>query len=223
MEVVTFRVDPVDLGHIEGLPYWDNKDYNINLAKQVVYNEVLFGQLEKDVGFKSLSHLYREVMDRDYLAFNQEDFNVELYATVLLYQGEYYGHVYCWRSPVNETRVLVMGIRSRLDSYRLPLRGISSILLEGVRRYACCIGSSFLCIVRPIGVMLKKMKELVDDEIYQNISLTGLQIGISISDFHSHPDFEDIYHYGNQRIDQIYQGPVDFLFSYDIDVYSYIR
>lgn len=100
---------------------------------------------------------YSEVFSRDQDAFEQENFNVKLYAIVLLRDNQYYGHIYTWLSPISST-VLAMGIRNRVDSIFIKgteddLPGVSRYLLEGVRQFALSKGSAIMSIVHPRPIM----------------------------------------------------------------------
>lgn len=105
---------------------------------------------------------YQDIFDRDLEAFAQINFNVDLYAVVLLNRGEYFGHVYAWISPEDPNLAFCIGIRSRVDwiFYRnkyqesaLVKTPISSLLFEGVRRFASIKGARSMIIYQPLEVI----------------------------------------------------------------------
>lgn len=105
---------------------------------------------------------YQDIFERDLEAFAQTDFNVDLYAVVLLNRGEYFGHVYTWISPENPNLAFCIGIRSRVDwifykskhgESTLVKTPISSLLFEGVRRFASIKGAKFMIIYQPLEVI----------------------------------------------------------------------
>ncbi|SPN79495.1 Hypothetical protein ZAZAV_341 [Cedratvirus Zaza IHUMI] len=105
---------------------------------------------------------YQDIFERDLEAFEQDNFNVDLYAVVLLNRGEYFGHVYCWISPTNPELAFCIGIRSRVDwifykskyaQSALSKVPISSLLFEGVRRFASIKGAGSMIIYQPLEVI----------------------------------------------------------------------
>lgn len=106
-----------------------------------------------------------EVISRDQDALNYDKVKVQLYTCVLLYNGEYQGHIYAWMSPYDTNYCFVMGIRNRLDSIFTrytgsQFRNASHYLLEGVRRFATIKGSSNLYVVYPRDIMIKILPTL---------------------------------------------------------------
>jgi hypothetical protein len=86
-----------------------------------------------------------------------EEFNVEIYAIVLIDCGEYHGHIYSWLSPDKKV-CCAMGIRTGIDAPLLKstncgLKNASGYLLEGVRRFALHKKVSEVVIANPIPVM----------------------------------------------------------------------
>ncbi len=106
--------------------------------------------------FVFLQDFHLELIVRDSYAMKQEDFNVNTYAVVLLYKGEYYGHICTRVSPVDSDLCFTMGIRGRID---LPfirdrkLYSIAGILLEGVRLFGVHMGCRSINIVNPFPIM----------------------------------------------------------------------
>lgn len=109
--------------------------------------------------YKNMRFEYDEVLNRDSDAFKQDNFNVNLYAVILLYNGLYYGHIYTW---LFEGNCYCIGIRSRIDNIFInsedrKLKYISKYLLEGVRRYALIEGCDTFYVINP----LNKMKSIL--------------------------------------------------------------
>ena len=96
-----------------------------------------------------------DVLERDQEVLNQKDWNVITYAIVLLYKGEYFGHIYTWLSPIDPITCFAMGIRGRVDSvFRMDkLQNVASYLLEGVRRFALANRATSIIITHPLNVM----------------------------------------------------------------------
>ena len=96
-----------------------------------------------------------DVLERDQEVFNQTTWNVTTYAIVLLYKGEYFGHIYAWLSPTDSTTCFAMGIRGRVDSVfrEDKLQNVASYLLEGVRRFALAKRASSIIITHPLPIM----------------------------------------------------------------------
>jgi len=74
-----------------------------------------------------------------------------LYAVVVLYREEYFGHIYSWVSPTVPNFCFTMGYRKRSDAiFRVDkLNDIYLYLLEGVRQLALSKGCTSLAIVWP--------------------------------------------------------------------------
>jgi hypothetical protein len=106
---------------------------------------------------------YREVTSRDQDALEQKNFNVVLYAIVLLQklsngEFEYHGHIYGWQSPKNKELFFGMGIRNRSDSLfrkaeNRHFSNVSGFLLEGLRRLCLNLNSSKCIIVSAKKIM----------------------------------------------------------------------
>lgn len=127
---------------------------------------------------------YVEVMSRDEDALEQKDFNVKIYAIVLIVDGIYHGHIYAWISPHNKKYCFAMGIRNRVDTIFTKYRGdnvrnVSGYLLEGVRRYALCMGAESMVIVYPKPIMVKILPTMG----FEKVSVDGPIIGTSINPF----------------------------------------
>ena len=130
---------------------------------------------------------YRDVYYRDILAFKQEGFTVDIYAVVLLYQGQYQGHVYVWTpkddiNPDDYSYVIlnVMGIRNSIDTIwdrdDSSLRNIALYLLEGVRLFAKHLNAIIINVIRPYNVMKLILSKLG----YINREIHKIDIGNSI-------------------------------------------
>nr|WIL03373.1 hypothetical protein Cplu_333 [Cedratvirus plubellavi] len=129
---------------------------------------------------------YQDVFERDLEAFGQVDFNVDLYAVVLLVGGEYFGHVYCWISPTNPDLAFCIGIRSRVDwiFYKNKYQNrdrtpISSLLFEGVRRFALFKGALYMVIYQPLQV-IRSIAPRIGFEPLSEKRYPGRDIGQSI-------------------------------------------
>jgi hypothetical protein len=111
--------------------------------------------------FLSAYSSYMDVFSRDQDVFRPRTvYNVKIYATVLLVEEEYYGHIYSWISPLDENLTVCIGIRSRVDSFFLREEeeeslSVAPLLLEGVRRFALSLSnqSRELIVLRPLPVM----------------------------------------------------------------------
>lgn len=160
------------------LPSSDKSLSNM-LLQQVKNSMILLYRIEresnidmKDKRIKNNMENYRDVLMRDIDAFLQKDFNIDTHAIILLYKlkekdpFEYYGHIYVWKSPVGykvpnncqKEYCICMGIRARIDIVLLKntekeLKGISYILLEGVRQFSIQQGCNSIIIYRPFPVM----------------------------------------------------------------------
>ncbi|SHO33358.1 Hypothetical protein BQ3484_290 [Cedratvirus A11] len=102
---------------------------------------------------------YMDVFSRDQDVFRPRvTYNVTIYATVLLVDDEYYGHIYSWVSPNNPDYCVCIGIRSRVDSFfireeREQNISVAALLLEGVRRFALTFSCTEIIVLRPLRVM----------------------------------------------------------------------
>ncbi|SPN79649.1 Hypothetical protein BRZCDTV_453 [Brazilian cedratvirus IHUMI] len=134
---------------------------------------------------------YQDIFDRDLEAFAQVNFNVDLYAVVLLKKGEYFGHVYTWISPEDPNLAFCIGIRSRVDwvfyknKYQesaLVKTPISSLLFEGVRRFASIKGARSMIIYQPLEVIRNIAPRLGFEPLPEDLYNPQV-IGISIYDY----------------------------------------
>lgn len=135
---------------------------------------------------------FSEILSRDEDALNYVDIKGDLYAVVLIYQGEYQGHIYTWISPFDASYCFAMGIRNRLDSIFTVysgnnLRNVSSYLFEGVRRFALSKGASHLIVPYPRPIMTQLLPKLgfVQTEIKQSLlrlSLAPQSIFVTVCD-----------------------------------------
>lgn len=102
--------------------------------------------------------------------------NKNIDAIVLLYQGEYYGHLYIWESKYYN--FIVFGARSRVDDLFVDNNIYDSLnyLMEGVKEYVRNRGGDSFIVLYPTPrteVFLKKIKgirmqipkEYIHDEI----------------------------------------------------------
>lgn len=131
--------------------------------------------------FKDRLRAYIDVGLIDQDVFANLDWEVETWAIVLLYQGEYYGHIYSWRSLVDPDRSFAMGIRSRVDRVFLEdsLKNITAYLLEGARRLSQSQGSTTLTVTYPFQHVIQILRQLgfeldddVDTEFFGNSIVT---------------------------------------------------
>jgi hypothetical protein len=135
-------------------------DIDINHPPPYQYNEA------NCMKFLPLVEAYSEVRNLDIRALYQTGFDADLYAVILLYRNQYYGHIYTWLSPVDPSICCFMGIRNRVDNVFLKdigdqLANVSYYLVEGVRRFALFMHCDKLVVVnaRPImrEVILPKL------------------------------------------------------------------
>ena len=152
---------------------------------------------------------YQDVYRRDLLAFKQIGFNVDIHAVVLLYNGEYQGHVYIWNQPKikqkrrstekKEKHLMVMGIRNRIDTIwnrdDSSLRNIALYLFEGVRLFADYLDLTKIAIVEPFAVI----EQIVTKIGFVNSFVSAEIIGNSISEYSSTRKFQC---YVSNTIDQ---------------------
>lgn len=127
---------------------------------------------------------YMEIYSRDEDAFEQDKFNIELYAVVLLVDGVYQGHIYAWQSPVDKQYCFAMGIRNRIDTIFLKytdqnVKNVSHYLVEGCRQLTLALGSSQCVIVYPKPIMQKILPQLG----FERTNVRGSIIGNSINPF----------------------------------------
>jgi len=124
---------------------------------------------------------HKEVISRDVDAFNQIDYDVELYALVAFYKSQYQGHIYFWQSPTSLDYSFAMGVRNRVNSvfHRTDpdfLNGVSRYLLEGCRRFALFKTSKFLYVLHPVDTMKPILERIGFVSSTINESLYGKSI-----------------------------------------------
>lgn len=129
---------------------------------QQVYNNVNLYNQWKDMMNDNVDMGYVDTFERDEYAMRQENFDVYTYAIVVTHNNEYYGHIYAWRSPVEKNRLLVMGIRKRIDSITMEngLKNVSHLILEGARILALSLGCNILTVSHPFPVMASISEKL---------------------------------------------------------------
>lgn len=148
---------------------------------------------DEDLCKRHTSNLYQEsifdVISRDEDAFSDR-IGVDLYVIVMIYNGEYYGHIYVWKNDINPPMTqsqtitpnyacFAIGIRSRIDllflrkTYdNIPSR-VSDYLLEGVKYFA--IMNDCRAIVVPYP--LKNMMVILEKNGFTRVSLTHREAG----------------------------------------------
>ena len=145
---------------------WDDVDSSYQctqlLQQQCYQDRRRFNQLlrQRDPRVISRQTVYEDLYKKDISAFIQKDFNVELYAIVLIYKNIYQGHIYLWKSPVDPDFCFVMGIRASLDSYLdknpdVNLSNVSYYLLDAARQMSKLLGARKLTIVMTFQIMQK--------------------------------------------------------------------
>lgn len=127
---------------------------------------------------------YKEVISRDVDAFNQNGFDVEIYALVAFYKSQYQGHIYFWQSPISLEYSFAMGVRNRVNSvfHRSDpdfLKNVSGYLLEGCRRFALFKTSKFLYVLHPVVTM----KPILERIGFVNSSINESLYGVSIAPY----------------------------------------
>lgn len=112
--------------------------------------------------FKTMSYDFIETFSWDYQFFNntEDKYNdYERYVIILIYQNEYYGHIYFWKS---ENLCFCIGIRSRIDNIFIEnkLKNISLHLLNGIENFCLENNCDEICVISPMGIMPKILKTL---------------------------------------------------------------
>ena len=107
--------------------------------------------------FRVQSSGFTDVSGFDQTAFSpaSRGITAKLYGIVLLWRGEYWGHIYAWK---NREILFAVGIRSRIDSSFQKLQyqdapKVANVLQEGVRMLALLLGCSSIIIPQPLPVM----------------------------------------------------------------------
>jgi hypothetical protein len=128
--------------------------------------------------FLTMAPGYEDTFIRDYEAIRQENFNVDIYAIVLLKNNTYYGHIYSWLSPIEKSFCIGMGIRSKIDNLFInKLNNISSYLLEGLRLFALHYNCDSIIINEP----LLSMRNILLKLNFKTITLSEEVIGKSLN------------------------------------------
>lgn len=112
--------------------------------------------------FLHLYKPYKYIFGIDVEAIYQNNFNVDLYCVVIFHDGEYYGHVFTWISPIEPLYCLSIGIRNRVDSVFLKntdkeLPNVTTYLMEGVRRFAEMNGCMYSTTLYPEPILRDKL------------------------------------------------------------------
>lgn len=134
-----------------------------------------------------------DVFARDEDVFRPKvTYNVQIYATVLLLDGDYYGHIYSWISPTDKDVCVFIGIRSRVDAFFIREEtgkgpSVASLLLEGVRRFALSFSCKQMVVLRPLKVMRTLLPSF---GFVREDRISGRIIGKSISN-HREEDCRD--------------------------------
>jgi hypothetical protein len=172
----TVVLDP----HILSLMFQQQVKNNLYRFDELANHCIEDGSLQC-VKFNHIRSESLDVFTRDREAMLQNGFNVRTHAVVLIYRGEYYGHIYTWISPVNVDMCFAMGIRARVDNLFLDanrrLMNISHILLEGVRRFALGMGCTSISVPRPFPVMENILEQLG----FEAETIDGPLVGESIN------------------------------------------
>lgn len=145
-----------------------NKQVKNNFIEAMYYAvykrvDLPLSDVEKQKGlvrFEARRPDYLEVMFRDQDAFLGEH-NVDLNVIVLLDNGVYQGHIYCWLSPVMGEYCFTMGVRNRVDSVFIRQKpNISHFLLEGVRNFTITHGAIHMMVIYPRPIMQQLLPKL---------------------------------------------------------------
>lgn len=115
--------------------------------------------------YMDMRESFDDVMSRD------EDFimtskrgKIPIYVIVVLDKnGFYMGHVYSWLSPLSDSNLFMMGIRSSplmpfLRNKGKGIKNIANIMLDSLETFRESIGAQNIIIPHPIGVMRKILK-----------------------------------------------------------------
>ena len=128
--------------------------------------------------FLSNASGYNDVFIRNQKVLNEKfatKNTVDIFAVVLLERNFYYGHVFCWFSP-DKSIIFMMGIQSNIINSLLenPIKGVSSYLLEAVRKFGLINGSKNISVPYPIGGMQTRLlklgfeKKIITSEVIGN-------------------------------------------------------
>lgn len=137
----------------ENIRIFENKKYITGIYDERVHRKYNYDKDKCDKFLKTIDS-YMDIFARDNEALEQYKFKNQIYAIVLLYNNEYYGHIYTW---ISYKRTFAIGIRARVDNLFLPdenkLKNISYYLLEGVRNFSITMKTKSYNIVNPLPIM----------------------------------------------------------------------
>lgn len=146
-----------------------NSDENYNFEKIVKENKISEHirtiKYSEDLcnKFSKLKYNINEALSRDRDFYNdipEEKYNnYPRNIVILIYNNEYYGHIYCWKV---KNLCFCIGIRARIDKIFIEnsLKNISYYLLEGVRKFAIDNNCEKICVILPIGIMPQILSSL---------------------------------------------------------------
>lgn len=154
-----------------------------------------------------------DVLERDQDVFNQRTWNVQTYAIVVLYKGEYFGHIYTWVSPVDPSLCFAMGIRGRVDSVFIEdnLQNLSHYLLEGVRRFALAKGCSSIVVTHPLDTMKSILTRLGFRGSLIPRTTIGESLGGERKHFHGAVNCLNCYH---SDLNRSFTGEIPVVFEF---------
>lgn len=171
-----------------------NPDYNFYkiLTKKLINQHTKTIKYSHDLclKFQKIKPDFIETFTWDYEFLNDTDnqYNsYQRYAVVLLFNNQYYGHIYCWKS---DDTCFCIGIRTRVDRIFIEdsPKNISYYLLEGVRTFAKINNCEKMAVVSPLGIMPKILRTLNFNKIVFNnnedklFEETGLYCEINTTD-----------------------------------------
>lgn len=153
-----------------------------------VYHEYELTLSEAEIPCKKLLQRisgYMDVISRDSDVFNQRNWNVITHAIIVLYKGQYFGHIYALISPIDPTICCVQGIRNRVDSVFIKdsLRDIAHYLFEGVRAFALSNGCNKIAVVSPLPIM----RRILTNWGFRPKTVDGKVIGKSVANITNSP------------------------------------
>lgn len=137
---------------------------------------------------------YDDVFLRDKILFpcirfkNSYEFPIKVRTKyiMLMYDGLYYGHIYCWRSVGNPKVLFAMGIRKAIlnnksmgvngDKYRRNIR-VAVELINGLKSYASQLYCDSIFIVKP----LPNMAAILRGEGFIEKEIPSIWIGKSVA------------------------------------------
>jgi len=197
---------------------WDVESNDANLYSMMLLQQVRNNIIEyhnQPIHTKDDDGIWMDLFYRDISATSQFNFDSKTYANVLIYDGEYYGHIYSWTTPKSPDICFAIGIRARVDFQSLKgtnkaLPNISYYLLEALRRFACCKGCKRIVIPRPFPIMQHILSKLQFH--HESISEVGIGVSVSNGTVDLDPQYEVEVYYSNDMITPFVGSDISYIF-----------